>query len=125
MPIQMFNWVSRPDPAFSQRRRRCLVLLVMTLAMNGFAIWFRIHAPESPVVGVRTMPPLDDRTKQLRQEGPMSGPAAAAPPRSRAGTSIFYGAKQALFDEYTHQDQQRHGPDRARPAAASRRSCAA
>jgi phosphate transport system permease protein len=44
MPIQMFNWVSRPDPAFQSNAAAAgLVLLVMTLAMNGFAIWFRIR----------------------------------------------------------------------------------
>ena len=44
MPIQMFNWVSRPDPAFQANAAAAgLVLLVMTLAMNGFAIWFRIR----------------------------------------------------------------------------------
>jgi phosphate transport system permease protein len=44
MPIQMFNWVSRPDPAFQSNAAAAgLVLLVMTLLMNGFAIWFRIR----------------------------------------------------------------------------------
>ncbi|MBM3643316.1 MAG: phosphate ABC transporter permease PstA [Alphaproteobacteria bacterium] len=44
MPIQMFNWVSRPDPAFQANAAAAgLVLLVMTLALNGFAIWFRIR----------------------------------------------------------------------------------
>jgi phosphate transport system permease protein len=44
MPIQMFNWVSRPDPAFQANAAAAgLVLLVMTLLMNGFAIWFRIR----------------------------------------------------------------------------------
>jgi phosphate transport system permease protein len=44
MPIQMFNWVSRPDPAFQSNAAAAgLVLLVLTLLMNGFAIWFRIR----------------------------------------------------------------------------------
>ncbi len=44
MPIQMFTWVSRPDPAFQSNAAAAgLVLLVMTLLMNGFAIWFRIR----------------------------------------------------------------------------------
>jgi phosphate transport system permease protein len=44
MPIQMFNWVSRPDPAFQANAAAAgLVLLVLTLLMNGFAIWFRIR----------------------------------------------------------------------------------
>ena len=42
MPIQIFNWTSRPDPAFHLNAAAAsLVLLVMTLSMNGFAIWLR------------------------------------------------------------------------------------
>jgi phosphate transport system permease protein len=42
MPIQMFNWVSRPQAAFHVNAAATgLILLVMTLAMNGLAIWLR------------------------------------------------------------------------------------
>jgi phosphate transport system permease protein len=42
MPIQMFNWVSRPDTAFEANAAAAgTVLLVMTLLMNGAAIWIR------------------------------------------------------------------------------------
>jgi len=42
MPIQIFNWTSRPDPAFHQNAAAAsLVLVVMTLGMNGLAIWLR------------------------------------------------------------------------------------
>jgi phosphate transport system permease protein len=42
MPIQMFNWVSRPQQEFHFNAAAAgLVLLVMTLAMNGVAIYFR------------------------------------------------------------------------------------
>jgi len=42
MPIQMFNWVSRPDPAFQVNAAAAgAVLLVMTLLMNGVAIYVR------------------------------------------------------------------------------------
>ena len=42
MPIQMFNWTSRPEAAFLQNAAAAGFLLVlMTLAMNGFAIWLR------------------------------------------------------------------------------------
>ncbi len=42
MPIQMFNWTSRPDPAFHQNAAAAgLVLLVMTLSMNALAIFIR------------------------------------------------------------------------------------
>jgi len=42
MPIQMFNWVSRPDQAFQANAAAAgAILLGMTLAMNGLAIWLR------------------------------------------------------------------------------------
>jgi phosphate transport system permease protein len=45
MPIQMFNWISRPDPAFHTSAAAAgLVLVVMTLSMNALAIWLRYRA---------------------------------------------------------------------------------
>ena len=42
MPIQMFNWVSRPDPAFQVNAAAAgAILLGMTLMMNGIAIYVR------------------------------------------------------------------------------------
>jgi phosphate transport system permease protein len=42
MPIQMFNWVSRPDVAFQANAAAAgAILLGMTLLMNGVAIWIR------------------------------------------------------------------------------------
>ncbi len=42
MPIQMFNWTSRPEEAFQQNAAAAgVILLMMTLAMNGLAIWLR------------------------------------------------------------------------------------
>ena len=42
MPIQMFNWVSRPQQEFHLNAAATgLILMVMTLAMNGIAIYFR------------------------------------------------------------------------------------
>jgi phosphate transport system permease protein len=42
MPIQMFNWVSRPQHEFHLNAAGTgLVLMVMTLLMNGIAIYFR------------------------------------------------------------------------------------
>ncbi|GAB4180043.1 MAG: phosphate ABC transporter permease PstA [Coleofasciculaceae cyanobacterium] len=42
MPIQMFNWVSRPEPEFQLNAAAAgTVLLAMTLAMNGIAIFLR------------------------------------------------------------------------------------
>jgi phosphate transport system permease protein len=42
MPIQMFNWISRPGTDFQGNAAAAgLVLLLMTLAMNGVAIWLR------------------------------------------------------------------------------------
>jgi phosphate transport system permease protein len=42
MPIQMFNWTSRPEAAFHANAAAAgFVLVLMTLAMNGIAIWLR------------------------------------------------------------------------------------
>jgi len=45
MPIQMFNWISRPDAAFHTSAAAAgVVLVAMTLAMNSLAIWLRFRA---------------------------------------------------------------------------------
>ena len=45
MPIQMFNWISRPDAAFHVNAAAAGVVLVgMTLLMNGVAILLRYRA---------------------------------------------------------------------------------
>jgi phosphate transport system permease protein len=42
MPIQMFNWVSRPQQAFQVNAAAAgIILMVMTLIMNGLAIYIR------------------------------------------------------------------------------------
>jgi phosphate transport system permease protein len=42
LPIQMFNWVSRPDPAFLENAAATgVVLVAVTLAMNAVAIVIR------------------------------------------------------------------------------------
>jgi phosphate transport system permease protein len=42
LPIQMYNWVSRPDKAFQLNAAAAGVILMgMTLLMNGFAIYLR------------------------------------------------------------------------------------
>ncbi|NMG74776.1 phosphate ABC transporter permease PstA [Aromatoleum diolicum] len=44
MPIQMFNWTSRPEEAFQQNAAAAgFILVLMTLAMNATAIWIRYH----------------------------------------------------------------------------------
>ncbi|MBI3001268.1 MAG: phosphate ABC transporter permease PstA, partial [Deltaproteobacteria bacterium] len=44
MPIQMFNWVSRPQYEFHLNAAAAgLVLMLMTLAMNGLAIYIRFR----------------------------------------------------------------------------------
>jgi phosphate transport system permease protein len=44
MPIQMFNWISRPEEAFQANAAAAgLVLVVMTLSMNALAIGIRYH----------------------------------------------------------------------------------
>jgi phosphate transport system permease protein len=42
LPIQIFNWVSRPQPAFhANAAAGIVVLLALMLLMNGTAIWLR------------------------------------------------------------------------------------
>ncbi|MFB0936599.1 MAG: phosphate ABC transporter permease PstA [Propionivibrio sp.] len=42
MPIQMFNWTSRPEVAFLDNAAAAgFILVLMTLTMNGLAIWLR------------------------------------------------------------------------------------
>ena len=44
MPIQMFNWLSRPQAAFQENAAAAgMVLVVLTLLMNGVAIWLRLR----------------------------------------------------------------------------------
>lgn len=48
MPIQMFNWVSRPQAAFHENAAATgLILLAMTLMMNAVAIWLRFRIRRS------------------------------------------------------------------------------
>jgi phosphate transport system permease protein len=48
MPIQMFNWTSRPEATFHQNAAAAgFVLVLMTLAMNGLAIWLRYRLRKS------------------------------------------------------------------------------
>jgi phosphate transport system permease protein len=45
MPIQIFNWASRPQSDFHDLAATgCIVLLVILLGMNGFAVWLRNRA---------------------------------------------------------------------------------
>jgi phosphate transport system permease protein len=42
MPIQIFNWTSRPEAAFQHNAAAAgAILVAMTLTMNGLAIWLR------------------------------------------------------------------------------------
>lgn len=42
LPIQLFNWVSRPDRRFHDNAAAAgIVLVVLTLGMNAMAIWLR------------------------------------------------------------------------------------
>jgi phosphate transport system permease protein len=48
MPIQMFNWTSRPEEAFQQNAAAAgFILVFMTLMMNGIAIWLRYRLRKS------------------------------------------------------------------------------
>jgi phosphate transport system permease protein len=42
LPIQIFNWVSRPQEGFHVAAAAAIIVLLgITLAMNAFAIWIR------------------------------------------------------------------------------------
>lgn len=44
MPIQIFDWVSRPQKDFhANAAAASLILVLVTLCLNGFAIWIRFH----------------------------------------------------------------------------------
>ncbi|RZA09141.1 MAG: phosphate ABC transporter, permease protein PstA, partial [Proteobacteria bacterium] len=44
MPIQMFNWTSRPQEEFHVNAAAAgMILLMMTLSMNALAIYLRYH----------------------------------------------------------------------------------
>lgn len=48
LPIQMFNWVSRPEEAFLINAAATgVVIIIMTLAMNALAIWLRYKIRKS------------------------------------------------------------------------------
>ena len=48
LPIQMFNWISRPDKAFHENAAAAgMVLLVLTLSMNAVAIVLRYRLRKS------------------------------------------------------------------------------
>jgi phosphate transport system permease protein len=48
MPIQMFNWTSRPEAAFHHNAAAAgLILVVMTLSMNAVAIYIRYRLRRS------------------------------------------------------------------------------
>jgi phosphate transport system permease protein len=48
LPIQMFDWVGRPDPAFQQNAAAAgIVIITMTLGMNAVAIYLRYHLRRS------------------------------------------------------------------------------
>jgi phosphate transport system permease protein len=49
LPIQIFNWTSRPDPAFHEAAAAgILVLLALLLVMNAAAIWLRQRMTRGP-----------------------------------------------------------------------------
>jgi phosphate transport system permease protein len=48
LPIQMFDWVGRPDPEFQHNAAAAgIVIIVMTLLMNGAAIYIRYRLRKS------------------------------------------------------------------------------
>jgi hypothetical protein len=69
MPIQMFNWVSRPGTAFqSTPPPPAWSCWLMTLAMNGLAIWLRYRAAQADqMVGAHARTP--ERRNQWARAG--------------------------------------------------------
>jgi len=44
LPIQVFNWISRPQPGFRVNAAAgIVVLLAVLLVLNGLAVWLRDH----------------------------------------------------------------------------------
>jgi phosphate transport system permease protein len=42
LPIQIFNWISRPQPGFIENAAAAIIiLLLITFMMNGIAVYFR------------------------------------------------------------------------------------
>jgi phosphate transport system permease protein len=42
LPIQIFNWVSRPQPEFlTNGAAAIIILLIITFIMNGIAVYLR------------------------------------------------------------------------------------
>ena len=95
LPIQMFNWVSRPTADFHVNAAATgLVLIVMTLGMNAFAICPPLPHPQThqmvtvtaPIPGTPTLAPTSWTKK-----------SPVLPPRpSRATLSFYYGTIRAL-----------------------------
>ena len=86
MPIQMFNWVSRPEEEFQVNAAAAgLVLVVMTLAMNATSYLFALSYAQEP----KMVENLDGRDLGLD----------AAPVRYKSevrNLSFYYGAFSAL-----------------------------
>ena len=50
LPIQAFNWISRPQAAFhANAAAAILVLLIVLLTLNSFAIWLRFRFQKSRI----------------------------------------------------------------------------
>lgn len=45
LPIQIFNWISRPQPEFAENAAAAIIILLsITFLMNGIAVYFRYKA---------------------------------------------------------------------------------
>lgn len=50
LPIQIFNWISRPQPGFHVNAAAAIiVLLLLLLAMNAFVIWLRARSEQAKI----------------------------------------------------------------------------
>ena len=84
MPIQMFNWVSRPDPEFQVNAAAAgAILLGMTLLMNGVAICAPLPLPQENqlVSDMQTGTPGSEMPRRGRRRRRTPRTAGSSTPR--------------------------------------------
>jgi phosphate ABC transporter permease subunit PstA len=119
LPIQMYNWVSRPDKAFQVNAAAAgVILLGMTLLMNGFG-----HLPALPGAKEDQMVTIDTPSLAARQRPPMTLRRLEGRARN---LDFYYGDFKSLkgisMPIYQNKVTALIGPSRA---AARAPSCAA
>ena len=110
LPIQMFNWISRPQAGFHVAAAATgVILLLMTLLMNGLGDLHPLQDTSGSEMNVARRVVMDAMTQRPVTDAQVETPAAVEHPvRARvAGLGFFYGEKQALKDlHFTVRDRQ-------------------